>query len=227
MPPVITFIGWHNSGKTTLTSQVVARLKEKGYTVAVIKSTKETGIETDQPQTDTATYRGVGADSVALLAPDQLIIRGKPPARDLLTLARRYFFDLDIVIAEGFKHAAQVPKIEVRRGGDSPLLRDQVEGVVAVATDQPLADGIVFRLDQSREIADFIETRLLTDPKTPASQIALTLNGESLPLPAPLRHQLAAAMQSLLAPLHPSLDQETLEINLRCRHASEKPLPEE
>src|SRR5665647_1729786 len=69
MPPVISFIGWHNSGKTTLTSQVVAQLKDRGYTVAVIKSTKETGIEIDQPQTDTAAYRKVGADSVALLAP--------------------------------------------------------------------------------------------------------------------------------------------------------------
>lgn len=205
MPPVISFIGWHNSGKTTLTSQVVAQLKDRGYTVAVIKSTKETGIEIDQPQTDTAAYRSVGADSVALLAPDQLIIRGKPPAIDLLALAHRYFFDMDIVIAEGFKHAVGVPKIEVRRGTDGPLLRDEVDGVVAVATDRPLADGIVFALDQSREIADFIEGRLLRDRKAPIAEISLTINGACIPLPEPIRSQLTATVCALLAPLQSSL----------------------
>ncbi len=49
MPPVISFIGWHNSGKTTLARQVVALLKAKGYVVAVIKSTKERGIAFDGP----------------------------------------------------------------------------------------------------------------------------------------------------------------------------------
>jgi len=205
MPPVISFIGWHNSGKTTLTSQVVAQLKDRGYTVAVIKSTKETGIEIDQPQTDTATYRRVGADSVALLAPDQLIIRGKPPMIDLLALAHRYFFDMDIVIAEGFKYAAGVPKIEVRRGEESPLLRDEVDGVVAVATDRPLADGIVFAIDQSREIADFLEGRFLRDRKAHTAEISLTINGACIPLPEPIRSQLATTVHALLAPLQPSL----------------------
>ena len=217
MPPVISFIGWHNSGKTTLTSQVVAQLKARGYTVAVIKSTKEIGIETDQPQTDTATYQRVGADSVALLAPDQLIIRSKPPAIDLLTLAHRYFFDVDIVIAEGFKHAAHVPKIEVRRDTDAPLLRDEVDGVVAIATDQPIADSICFRLDQIREIADFIEARLLSNRQTPKVEIALTVNGACMSLPESIRSQLAATVGGLLAPLHLSLPHEALELNLRCQ----------
>ena len=205
MPPVISFIGWHNSGKTTLTSQVVAQLKGRGYTVAVIKSTKEIGIETDQPQTDTAIYRSAGADSVALVAPDQLVIFSKPPEIDLLALAHRYFIDMDIVIAEGFKHAAHVPKIEVRRGTDGPLLRDEVDGVVAIATDQPLAGSPCFRLDQIREIADFIEARLLTGKKLPAAQMSLTINGDCIPLPEPIRSQLAATVGVLLAPLQSSL----------------------
>ena len=221
MPPVISFIGWHNSGKTTLASQVVARLKEKGYTVAVVKSTKDTGIEMDQPQTDTAAYRKAGADSVALVAPDQLIIRGKPPKIDLLGLTCRYFFDMDIVIAEGFKHAAHVPKIEVRRDEAAPLLRDQVEGVVAVVTDQPLPEGLVFCLDQSREIADFIETRLLTASIPPATQISLTLDGERISLPEPLCSQLEATILALLPSLPAPPHRGALELNIRC------PPPEE
>ncbi len=216
MPPVISFIGWHNSGKTTLASQVVAQLKDRGYSVAVIKSTKDIGIETDQPQTDTAIYRHVGADSVALLAPDQLIIRSKPAEIDLLALAHRYFFDMDIVIAEGFKHAAHVPKIEVRRDADASLLRDEVDGVVAIATDQPIADSLCFRLDQIREIADFIEERLLTGLKSPAAQISLTINGDNISLPEPICNQMAAVVLALLSPLqlpvHPSPGLGAMEI---------------
>jgi molybdopterin-guanine dinucleotide biosynthesis adapter protein len=165
MPPVISFIGWHNSGKTTLARQVVARLKSKGYIVAVIKSTKESGILFDSPSTDTGLYKAAGADGVALLAPDQLIVQSKPPLLDLPTLARRLFPEADIVIAEGFKHA-DVPKIEVRRDDDAPLLRDLVAGVIAVATDLPMKDEdrLCFRLDQIREIADLIIARFLNAP---------------------------------------------------------------
>jgi len=169
MPPVISFIGWHNSGKTTLARQVVAHLKGKGYIVAVIKSTKDTGILFDQPHTDTARYRAAGADSVALLAPDQLIVQSKPPGLDLLELTQRLFPEADIVIAEGFKHAVDIPKIEVRRNSEAPLLRELVGGVIAMATDLQLAGGLRFRLDQSREIADWIAARFLAAPTQPES----------------------------------------------------------
>ena len=169
MPPVISFIGWHNSGKTTLARQVVAHLKGKGYTVAVIKSTKESGLVLDQPHTDTALYKAAGADSVALLAPDQLIVQSKPPGLDLLALAQSLFPDADIVIAEGFKYAVDIPKIEVKRDSEAPLLRDRVEGVIAVATDLQLTGGLRFRLDQSREIADLIVARFLATATQPES----------------------------------------------------------
>jgi molybdopterin-guanine dinucleotide biosynthesis protein B len=157
VPPVFSFIGWHNSGKTTLARQVLTHLKGKGYTVGVIKSTKECGIVVDPPHTDTALYKAAGADGVALLAPDQLIVQLQPPKIDLHALAFQLFPGADLVLAEGFKRAVDVPKIEVRRDPASPLLRDQVSGVVAVVTDLPMTGGIGFRLDQISEIAEFIE----------------------------------------------------------------------
>lgn len=160
--PVISFIGWHNSGKTTLARQVVVHLKGLGYRVGVIKSTKERGIVFDRPQSDTALYKTAGADGVALLAPDQLIVQSRPPECDLSSLAQRLFPEADIVIAEGFKYAVNVPKIEVRRDTDAPWLRDRVSGVIAVATDLALAsEGLRFGLDQSREIAEFIVSRCI------------------------------------------------------------------
>ncbi len=159
-PPVFSFIGWHNSGKTTLVCKVLTHLKKRGYTVGIIKSTKERGILIDQPSTDTALYRAIGVDGVALSAPDQLIVQRRPPNMELRALAQWLFPEVDVVVAEGFKHSVDVPKIEVRRDPDSPLLRDRVSGVVAVATDLPLSEGLCFRLDQSREITAFIELHL-------------------------------------------------------------------
>jgi len=161
MIPVISFIGWHNSGKTTLASKVVTHLKERGYRVAVIKATKETGIAFDTPNTDTARHRQAGADTVLLVAPDQMAMTCVRPEKPLplVELARRYCFDVDIVIGEGFKGAEGVPKIEVRREAEQPLLCRQVSGVVAVATDLAFPDepGVaLFSLDQGEEIAAFI-----------------------------------------------------------------------
>lgn len=169
-PPVISFIGWHNSGKTTLARQVLTHLRDKGYCVGVIKSTKERGITIDQPSTDTALYWAAGADGVALLAPDQLIVQMQPPKIELRALAHWLFPGADLVLAEGFKYTVDVPKIEVRRDQASPLLRDQVPGVVAVVTDLPLAEGPCFRLDQSCIIAAFIEEYLFGTTRPSADQ---------------------------------------------------------
>lgn len=199
MPMIIGFIGWHNSGKTTLATQVVTRLKNRGYRVAVIKSTKERGIASDPPRSDTARYRQAGADSVALFAPDQLIVHHQPADADLRALARDLFPDADIVIAEGFKQASGIPKIEVRRDGNSPLLRDQVSGVVAVATGRPLADGICFSLEQHREIADFIETLCHRCRQERSERWSVIVEGTPLPLPQTVRAQIDALLEPLLA----------------------------
>jgi molybdopterin-guanine dinucleotide biosynthesis protein B len=159
MPFVLCFIGWHNSGKTTLVSRVVGLLKARGLRVAVIKSTKERGLVPEPAQADTALHRRAGADAVALVAPDQFLLRTAPPAQDLPTLAGRYFADMDIVLAEGFKRAAGVDKIEVRRDAAAPVLRGQVAGVQATFTDLRGAEGLVFGPDDLAALVDWIEAR--------------------------------------------------------------------
>ncbi len=163
MLPIITFIGWHNSGKTTLVTKVVSHLKQRGYRVAVIKSTKEQGLSFDAPGTDTARHRQAGADTVLLVAPDQMTMVTGNKGLSLVELAQRFCADVDLVIGEGFKQAAGVPKIEVRREADQPLLWQQVQGVIGLATDLDLPDDPgcpLFRLDQGLAIADFIEEYL-------------------------------------------------------------------
>jgi molybdopterin-guanine dinucleotide biosynthesis adapter protein len=158
-PPVVTFIGWHSCGKTTLAAHVVHQLHERGWRVAVVKSTKDSGLFPDQHGTDTAMHRQAGARAVALLTPERMIITVEHQEKDLLAIARCFFPEMDIVIGEGFKEATDVPKIEVHRGG--PLLREQVRGVIAVATDRELAGGTIFALHEHLRLAEFIEERFL------------------------------------------------------------------
>lgn len=160
---IITFIGWHNSGKTTLVTKVVAHLKQRGYRLAVIKSTKDQGIIFEAAGTDTARHRQAGADTVLLVAPDQMTMVTANKGKSLVELAHCFCSDVDLVIGEGFKEAEGVPKIEVRRQDDQPLLREQVSGVIAVATDLVIPEApncALFGLDQGREIGDFIERYL-------------------------------------------------------------------
>jgi molybdopterin-guanine dinucleotide biosynthesis adapter protein len=126
MTAIISFIGWHDIGTTTLAAGVVAHLQRKGLRVAVIKSSEKSGISFDMP--------GTGAAEVMLVAPDQMALLAAPKDLSLTTLAHRYFGDADIVIGEGFREARQVAKIEVVTDTEQQLRRE-VSGVVAVATE--------------------------------------------------------------------------------------------
>ncbi len=181
MTAIITFIGWHDSGKTTLVSQVVSHLKDFGYKVGVIKSSNEMGILFDTPGTDTYKHRQAGADSILFIAPDQMVLQTVNNNLSLTTLAHRYLPDVDIVIGEGFKDARRVSKIEVVRN-PSQILRDEVHGVIAVATDLDIAGNYVFGLNQSEEIASFIRKRFLKEGEKRMDMVSLLVNGNKVPL---------------------------------------------
>ena len=222
MPPIVSFIGWHDSGKTTLASQVVGQLKEKGYRVAVIKSSEHTGVIFDTPGTDTDKHRQAGADSVVFVAPDQLVLMPHNAGLPLLTLAHRYFSDVDIVIGEGFKQASHVAKIEVIRESKD-ILRGKVRGVIATATDKDISGDYIFRLDESKEIADFIEKRFLNEEKKQTDQTELLINGVRVPLKDWVQEALAGTVSGFVNSL--KRNDEVQEIELRIRLKTDKRLP--
>ncbi|SDO75635.1 molybdopterin-guanine dinucleotide biosynthesis protein B [Desulforhopalus singaporensis] len=166
MPAIVSFIGWHDSGKTTLASRVVAEVKRLGYNVAVIKSSSEKGIVFDSPGTDTYKHTKAGADGIMLVAPDQMIVRTGNKGLDLATLANRFFPEVDLVVGEGFKTADSIAKIEVFKDSDMRI-REQVDGVVAIAASHRVVSHLpVFSLDDAREIAQFILDRFFEGKKT-------------------------------------------------------------
>ncbi len=213
MVPIVSFIGYHDSGKTTLAAGVVRCLKERGYRVAVIKSTKERGIPFDRPGTDTHTHRQAGADAVTLVAPDQMVIFSGPLDMEIAQLAKRFFPGMDIIIAEGFKHAPGIAKIEVTTGGE-PLLRDQVEGVVAVVSDAPVR-GVLFGRDDTAQVADFIEQRFLRNPGKKEEKLVLLVNGRKLTLNGFVQEALAGTITGFVRTLQDSGEAREIEIRIR------------
>ena len=214
MPPIVTFIGWHDSGKTTLATQVVSHLKKSGYRVAVIKSSKETGISFDTPGTDTDKHRQAGADSVLFVAPDQMVLMTDNSNLTLTTLAHRYFPDVDIVIGEGFKKARHVAKIEVVRD-KKQLLRDQVQSVIAIATDQDISGDYIFRLNESAEIASFIEKRFLQESQTGLDKVVLLVNGNKIPLKEFVQESLSGTVTGFVKSLKFTDDVKEIELRIQ------------
>ncbi|PHR27109.1 MAG: molybdopterin-guanine dinucleotide biosynthesis protein B [Desulfotalea sp.] len=214
MSSIVSFIGWHDSGKTTLVCQVVIELKKLGYRVAVIKSSNDSGIAFDTEGTDTYKHKAAGADSVMLVTPDQMILQTGKSDLSLRTLAHRYFPDVDIVIGEGFKRARGISKIEVFRDDDQKL-RDEVHGVIAVATNiDRVAGNYVFRLDEAREIALFIEKRFLTK-KNGGEITALLVNGNKIPIKEFIQEALAGTIEGFVKTLKISDNIEEIEVRIR------------
>ncbi len=215
MPQVITFIGWHDSGKTTLVGKVIRQLRSKGYRVAVIKSSSDATVRFDTPGTDTEKHKQAGADSVMFVGPDQMVLQTGNDGLSLQTLAHRYFPDVDIVIGEGFKKAHKTAKIEVLRN-PAQQLRNEVHGVIAVATD--LADIVgdsVFRLDDDLEIAEFIEKRFQLGQPKGVEKAALLVNGNKVYLKNFIQDALAGTVHGFVSSLDITEGIDEIEIRIK------------
>lgn len=164
---MVAFVGYANSGKTTLVTQVVKELSARGYRLAVVKHHGHGG-EADLPGKDTWRYAQAGAEWVCLAAGRQVAVfhqvRQEPKFEDLLT----QFPQADLILVEGYKQE-QVCKIEVFRqeAGQNPL--GLQENLLAVVADRQLYSGIPhLGLDDIGGVADLLEQRLLQVKKREA-----------------------------------------------------------
>lgn len=163
--PVFGIAGWKKSGKTTLTTRLIAEFTARGLKVASIKHAHH-DFRIDDEDTDSARHRKAGSGQVAIVSSQRWALvtelNGEPEP-DLCDVIAS-LGPCDLVLVEGYKSAA-IPKIEARRTesfSKRPLsLTDPM--VLAVASDHPCeaigADGQtlpLFDLDNIEGIADFI-----------------------------------------------------------------------
>lgn len=151
---MISFVGRHNSGKTTVLTQVINHLSQLGYKTAVIKHTPHTlNIE---PRKDSERLYQAGADFVMATSPELAITYCRQEQEpDFSEILNQIPEDMDLIIVEGFKNEP-LDKIEVLRQeiDPEPMLLPKTRALISdinLPVDLP-----VFSFSQVEEIADFI-----------------------------------------------------------------------
>ena len=160
--PLLGFAAFSGTGKTTLLTRLIPLLRERGLRVGVIKHAHHS-FDIDQPGKDSYRLRQAGASPVMVVSSRRRAIvyqyddQGEVHLKDQLPYLAHE--DLDLILVEGFKHAA-IAKIELHRPRlGHPFLFPDDANVIAVATDAPLPIPCPLpQLDLNRPdlIADFI-----------------------------------------------------------------------
>lgn len=153
MIPVISIVGYADSGKTTLVVKMVRILKERGYRVAALKHAHH-GYAVDARGKDSDLYYEAGADKVILAGPGSITVHERLNTSLNLADICAKIDDVDLIIVEGFKREPG-PKVGVYRDGYSVGL--VVDGLIAVVSDRRLEMGVpCFAPDQMDELVEFI-----------------------------------------------------------------------
>ncbi|HZG17624.1 MAG TPA: molybdopterin-guanine dinucleotide biosynthesis protein B [Candidatus Bathyarchaeia archaeon] len=155
---VIQFVGYSNSGKTTMLASVIPLLRANGLRIGVIKHDGH-DFEMDHEGKDTWKYREAGADIVAIqsAAKTAWIEQQSIPLDKLVK--RMEEAGAQLVMVEGFKREHFPKLVFLRRPEDQELL-GQVTDVIATVTWE--AAGRTddryrqFSIDDAAGIADFL-----------------------------------------------------------------------
>ncbi len=161
-PPVFIFVGHSGSGKTMLIEKLLRELSSRGLRVATIKHAHHK-VALDTSGKDSWRYKQAGAVMSMLVTSDELqLVADAVDRREPEQLAQRFLGEADLVLAEGFSHAAG-DKIEVLRCECSATPRCVVEdGLIAVVTDveEVYPQLPHFALDDINGIIRFLLDRL-------------------------------------------------------------------
>jgi molybdopterin-guanine dinucleotide biosynthesis protein B len=158
----IGFIGYSNSGKTTLIERLIPRFRAQGLSVSAIKNAHH-GFDMDRPGKDSYRYREAGAGQVLISTTERwALLTETPRGHASLDHLLAQLAPCDLVIVEGFKSEGQIPRIEVRRATvEDPPIYPSDPNVIAVAADFALECPLpVLDLNDPDRIAAFITQRL-------------------------------------------------------------------
>jgi molybdopterin-guanine dinucleotide biosynthesis protein B len=155
---VFGFAGYSGSGKTTLIEQLIPRFVLRGLRVSLIKHAHHL-FDIDKPGKDSYRHREAGASEVLITSDQRWVLMHelRDEAEPSLHEQLQRFSPCDIVLVEGYKHAA-IPKLEVYRPalGKEPLYPGD-PNVVAVASDASVATALPrLDLNDPDAIAEFI-----------------------------------------------------------------------
>ena len=147
-PQILGLAGWSGSGKTTLVRALIPALVARGVRVSTVKHAHH-AFDVDTPGKDSYEHRAAGAGEVLVSSAHRWALmhenRGAPEATLDQLVAK--LAPCDLVLVEGFKAGAH-DKLEIHRPSvGKPLLAAEDPHVVAVASDEPLPELRLPRLD--------------------------------------------------------------------------------
>ena len=158
VPPVLSVVGFSDSGKTTYLEKLIAALKSRGLRLGVIKHDAHS-FDIDIPGKDSWRLTQAGADITVVASPAKIAMiekwRGE---EDLYRIAGRLVGKVDLVLSEGYKRD-KAPKIEIRRAAKSRDAFCSDDELFAVATDYATASETtapILPLDDAEPMADLI-----------------------------------------------------------------------
>ncbi len=160
--PILGFVAFSGTGKTTLLEQLIPHLRGHGVRVALLKHAHH-DFDIDIPGKDSYRLRQAGAIQVMIASKRRWALiteleeeQDEPQLAELLAHLDPQQFDL--LLVEGFKHEAY-PKIELQRQVlGKPALYPNDPHIIALACDtpQPQAPIPVLSINQVEEMGAFI-----------------------------------------------------------------------
>ncbi len=160
--PVIGFAAYSGTGKTTLLTKLIPRIRAHGLRIGLIKHAHHT-FKIDRPGKDSFELRQAGAEKILVASRDHWAMMVETPNQDepnLIELLNAFpQDDIDLLLVEGFKHES-FPKIELHRPAlKRPLLFPEDPSIIAIATDAQLNKEThlpVLNLNDCNEILSFL-----------------------------------------------------------------------
>jgi molybdopterin-guanine dinucleotide biosynthesis protein MobB len=161
--PILGFVAFSGTGKTTLLEKLIPQLRRQGVRVALLKHAHH-DFDIDIPGKDSYRLRQAGATQVMIASKRRWALinehqseREEPHLAELLEHLDPQQFDL--LLVEGFKHEAY-PKIELQRQGlGKPALHPNDPHIIALASDIPQSSPSrlpVLDINQVEAIGEFI-----------------------------------------------------------------------
>ena len=152
---IVSFTGFSGSGKTTFIEQLIPEIKQRGFSVAVIKHDAHR-FEIDYEGKDSYRFFHAGCDCVAVCSEEKTaIVKRNTDCPDVKELIESLPGDYDVILVEGYR-TSDLPKIGVSRKATGKGLSLPVSELCAVITDEDISGLPVFALDDYAAVAEFI-----------------------------------------------------------------------
>ena len=152
---IISFTGFSGSGKTTFIEQLIPEIRQRGFSVAVIKHDAHR-FEIDHEGKDSYRFFHAGCDCVAISSEEKTaIVKRNEECPDIRELIQSLPGEYDVILVEGYR-TSDLPKIGVSRKETGKGLSLPVSELCAVITDEEISGLPVFALDDYKAVAEFI-----------------------------------------------------------------------